>query len=50
MEVAVRAQAQLRHKDLRTTEQFYVKTIDAATLNAMSAIEGERAKIATRDK
>jgi integrase len=35
------AQATLRHKDLRTTEQFYVKRIDSVTQNAMTAIEGE---------
>ena len=39
------AQATLRHKNLRTTESFYVKAIDSVTLNAMSALEGDVQKL-----
>jgi len=35
------ARATLRHKDLRTTESFYVKAIDEVTQSAMSAVEGQ---------
>jgi hypothetical protein len=39
------AQGMLRHASLNTTQEFYIKAIPAATLDAMKQLEAEATKL-----